>query len=121
MQALIKRLRTEFPDLQFVAGQQFYWSPATGEIFYKTGADSETARWSLLHETGHALLSHQTYQADFELLQLEIAAWDRARDLATSLDISIDEDHIQGLPRHLPRLAAQAQHLSDLRHQMPAE
>jgi hypothetical protein len=95
MQALIKQLRAEFPDLQFVAGQQFYWSPATTEIFYKTGADSETARWSLLHETGHALLSHQTYQADFELLQLEIAAWDRARELATSLGITIDEDHIQ--------------------------
>jgi hypothetical protein len=95
MQTLIDKLRSQFPTLQFVGGEQFYWSPATNEIFYKESASGQTAQWSLLHETGHALLGHQTYHADFELLQLEAAAWERARELATSLGMEIDEDHIQ--------------------------
>jgi hypothetical protein len=95
MQALINTLRQQFPSLHFVAGQQFCWSPETSEIFYKVGANTQSARWSLLHETGHALLGHQSYTADVELLQLEAAAWERARELATTLNITMDEDHIQ--------------------------
>jgi hypothetical protein len=48
-----------------------------------------------LHETGHALLGHTSYQADFELVRLEAAAWERAKSLALSLDMTIDEGHIQ--------------------------
>lgn len=95
MDKLIARLRNEFPDLIFTPGQQFYWSPETGEIFYKAKAGGQHAVWSLLHETGHALLGHESYKADFELLRLEVAAWERARGLAADLGLKIDEDHIQ--------------------------
>lgn len=95
MRSLISRLRADYPDLRFTAGQQFCWSPETGEIFYKTAATGPTAVWSLLHETGHALLRHHNYQADFELLRLEVAAWDKARQLASNLSLAIDEEHIE--------------------------
>ena len=95
MQSLLKSLSTQFPDLQFSVGTEFCWSPETREVFYKADAADLTAQWSLLHETGHALLEHQTYKADFELLQMEIAAWERARLLASELAVVIDEDHIQ--------------------------
>ena len=95
MQQLIPRLQAHYPQLKFVAGKQFSWSPETAEIFYSQGAEGQQARWSLYHETGHALLDHKTYQADFELLRLEIAAWDKARQLAAAFDEVIDEDHIQ--------------------------
>lgn len=95
MQALISKLQTEYRSLKFVSGKQFCWSPETGEIFYKQGAHSRQATWSLLHETGHALLGHTSYKADFELLKLEVSAWERARELASSLDITIDENHIE--------------------------
>lgn len=95
MEKLITKLQAEFPRLRFTAGQQFCWSPETGEIFYKTTAGSLKSTWSLLHETGHALLEHQSYKADFELLRLEVAAWERARELAADVGIAIDEDHIQ--------------------------
>lgn len=95
MQSLISKLTNQFPALKFVAGTQFCWSPETGEIFYKQGARGEQATWSLLHETGHALLDHTSYKADFELLKLEIAAWERARELASDLDLTIDENHIE--------------------------
>lgn len=95
MQKLIDTLAAKFPKLRFTPGQQFYWSPETGEIFFEAAARGRQATWSLLHETGHALLKHKSYQADFELLRLEIAAWERARQLAEDLGITINEDHIQ--------------------------
>lgn len=95
MQKLINRLQVEFPALRFAPGQQFCWSPETAEIFYVTKARGAAATWSLLHETGHALLKHQNYKADFHLLRLEVGAWEKARELALSLGIKIDEDHIE--------------------------
>ncbi|MDB5169537.1 MAG: hypothetical protein JWO41_893 [Candidatus Saccharibacteria bacterium] len=95
MDTLIDQLSSRFPGLKFTPGTQFCWSPETREIFYKTAARGKRASWSLLHETGHALLDHKSYHADFELLKLEVAAWERARSLALELGVSIDEDHIQ--------------------------
>lgn len=95
MQALLKTLRVHFPQFQFVGGKQFSWSPETNEIIYKKGARGQSATWSLLHETGHALLGHTSYTVDFELLRLEVDAWERARTLSKEFGIAIDEDHIQ--------------------------
>lgn len=95
MQELIGKLRLQYPNLKYKSAPQFSWSPETGEIFYKKGVDDETSQWSLLHETGHALLGHKTYTTDFELLRLEVEAWQKARSVGQELDITIDEDHIQ--------------------------
>jgi hypothetical protein len=95
MQTLITRLQGRYPKLRFNAGEQFYWAPESGEIFYKTGAKGRQAAWSLLHETGHALLGHRAYQADIELLKLEVAAWQKARAVAGELQMVIDPEHIQ--------------------------
>jgi hypothetical protein len=95
MQQVLRKLQKQFPELQFSPGDQFCWSPETAEIFYATQPVGTEAVWSLLHETGHALLEHKSYQADFELLRLEVDAWEQARALAIDHGISIDEDHIQ--------------------------
>jgi hypothetical protein len=95
MQKLIDKLQAEFPSLHFTAAKEFYWSPESSEIFYNAGARGRQATWALLHETGHALLGHASYKADFELVRLEVAAWERAQQLAQHLELSIDEDHIQ--------------------------
>jgi hypothetical protein len=82
MQQYISKLQASFPHLKFTAGSQFYWSPETQEIFYNIAADGQKSVWSLLHETGHALLGHATYKADMELLRLEVG-------------LQINEEHIQ--------------------------
>ena len=92
---MLEKLQARFPKLSFVAGERFCWSPTTHEVIYDVARTDETAAWSLLHETGHALLDHQSYLADFELLKIEMAAWSRARELGTELGVTIDEDHIQ--------------------------
>lgn len=97
MQKLLADIKRRFPELRFTPGAQFYWSPETKEVFYKADNETEGASstWSLLHETGHALLEHQSYRADFELIRLEVAAWEKARELARELGVTIDENHIQ--------------------------
>ncbi len=95
MERLIRELQASFPSLRFVPGKQFYWSAETGEISYEADARGEQAVWSLLHETGHALSGHTSYEADFELLRLEIDAWERAQEVAAGLNLVIDENHIQ--------------------------
>lgn len=95
MQKLINKLQAEFPSLHFTAAKEFYWSPESSEIFFNTAARGRQATWALLHETGHALLGHSSYKADFELVRLEVAAWERAQQLAQHLGVTIDEDHIQ--------------------------
>jgi hypothetical protein len=95
MNDLIARLKASYPSLKFTAGKQYCWSPENGEIFYKPRSKGPYADWSLLHESGHALLGHTTYHADLELLRLEVAAWDKAQEVAAKLGIEIEQDHIQ--------------------------
>jgi hypothetical protein len=95
MQKLLKTLQANHPQLRFTSGTSFLWSPETNEVFYKLGGTGERDIWALLHETGHALLGHQSYTSDVQLLKMEIEAWQKARQLGGELTIAIDENHIQ--------------------------
>lgn len=93
---LVAKLSASHPHLKFMAGESFYWSPETNEVFYdQNRADDTTGSWSLLHETSHALLRHSSYDADIELLHLEVAAWAHAAAIASQYGVAIDDDYIQ--------------------------
>lgn len=96
MDTLVDTLRSDFPALTFQIGQRFLWSSKQQIITYKEGLDrSKTQVWSLLHEVGHGLLKHRDFGSDFELLQLEVAAWQKAKQLAKRYGYQIDEGHIE--------------------------
>ena len=96
MNKLLKTLQKDYPKINFEAGETFLWSSRKQTVHYPTTlGDSATAVWSLLHEMGHALLGHTTYQSDFELVKLEAAAWDKAARLGKKYGHVIDTDHIQ--------------------------
>lgn len=95
METVVKALQQSFPQLHFTISDTFCWSPETSEVFYDTRRRPDTGVWSLLHETGHALLEHTSYKGDFELIRLEVAAWEKAKELAADLTITIDDEHIQ--------------------------
>jgi hypothetical protein len=95
MENTLSQLQSLFPQLKFTAGKSFSWSPETGEIFYDEARKGRKPIWSLLHETGHALLGHRSYEADFELIRLEVAAWEKAKEIGARLSVTINEDHIQ--------------------------
>ena len=94
MKKLIESLSEQHPKLKFAKGSAFCWSPAEKTIIYKDRADV-IGKWSLLHEVAHALLEHQTYQTDLELLMMEVSAWHKARELAPDYGFEIDENHVQ--------------------------
>jgi formate dehydrogenase assembly factor FdhD len=94
MDDLIKILAKDFPSLSFVPGKSSRWSPKTQEITYKVTPSKHT-RWATFHELGHALLGHSSYTSDFELLRLEVAAWQSAKELAIKYGDRINDLHIQ--------------------------
>lgn len=94
MEKLLDRLQQDYPQLVFTAGESFHWSPQTRQIYYTSG-HPDRGSWAILHETAHALLGHANYFLDFELLQMEVDAWEHAKKIAKTYGIIIDEDHIQ--------------------------
>lgn len=96
MDTLLAKLQKAIPGLVFAPGTTFLWSPKSGHVMYRVSAPDDTiARWSLLHEVGHALLQHHSYKSDFELLQMEVAAWEMAESIAPDFGETIDEEHVQ--------------------------
>ncbi len=95
MNDLIDKIKAIYPKLKFSPADSFYWSPEVKEIFYDNKANGKLNEWSLLHETGHALLNHSHYDADYMLIKLEIEAWQKAKEISSLLDLKIDEEHIQ--------------------------
>ena len=93
---ILHKLQVYAQDLNYEPGNTFSWSAKTQTVTFKPDTLREPAGiWALIHETAHGLLQHKTYSSDFELLQLEVAAWERAKELATQLGVAINEDHIQ--------------------------
>ncbi len=96
MEEILTKLSTQIPDISFKPSSTFCWSPKTRTILFdKSKFSDEVSIWSLLHETGHAILNHTEYNSDIGLLLLETEAWSQAKDLAVIFGIVIDEDHIQ--------------------------
>lgn len=91
---LLEKLHHDFPDIHFIQGDIFSWSPSTKTIFFEDPQNY----YHLLHETAHASLGHSTYQRDIELLVMEREAWHYAvHTLAPKYGIpmSLDDNIVQ--------------------------
>jgi hypothetical protein len=81
MEKVVNHLQGILPDVTFTCGDSFFWSPQHRLITYQDDGDKAIVHtWALLHEAAHALLGHTTYNSDFELLMLEVDAWEKAKD-----------------------------------------
>lgn len=94
MDTLLKGLSKDFPGITFQKGADFYWSPREQVVYY-AGALRKSDCWTLLHEASHGVLQHKTFKSDFQLLQLELEAWEKAKELASQYGFSISSDHIE--------------------------
>lgn len=91
----IESLRIDYPQFKFEPGKQDHWSPKTGTIIYDPTQQIKNLKASVLHELAHALLGHNTYHSDFELLKLESNAWELAAKICPKYGVILDDDHIQ--------------------------
>ena len=93
---LIDRISGLVPGVAIEAGGVFLWSPENNKVlFNESKIGTKHGQWSLLHEISHAALNHRSYKNDFELLQFEVAAWRNAKEVARTLDITIDQNFIE--------------------------
>jgi predicted Zn-ribbon and HTH transcriptional regulator len=94
MEKLIEYLRQDYSGLTFREATVASWSPEKHEVYYCPDS-RDTSVWSVLHELGHALLDHQSYESDVNLLRKETDAWEKAVIIAKRYQITIDPEHIQ--------------------------
>lgn len=91
--SLAAKLTADFPELQFTPSNEFHWSPSKKTVFYDQGSDDQA---SLLHELSHALLNHEDYTKDIQLIEMERDAWRYSSDkLTTPYKVSIGDDIVQ--------------------------
>lgn len=87
-----ERLRQDFEELRFVRGRKFAFRPSRTIAI---GPAEPFSRLLVLHEVGHAVLKHRSFKADVERLRMEMAAWEKARELAPGYGIEWEEDVVQ--------------------------
>lgn len=88
-------LSIDYPQFKFESGKQDHWSPKTHTIIYDPQQQIDNLKAGVMHELAHAILGHNTYHSDFELLKLESKAWELAAKIGPKYDVIIDDDHIQ--------------------------
>lgn len=91
---VINDISADFPDIGFVKSAGFKWDPKSKEIHYSP-ISSEADIWSLFHELGHMLLDHAGYKYDFELLKMEVLAWQKAKETAKKYGFNISQEHVE--------------------------
>lgn len=93
---IIRTLAALLPHVTFIDDTAFTWSPENQSVhFQRDSLDDVHGQARLLHEVGHALLGHTSYQTDFSLLTMELEAWECAKKVATQLGIKIGQEHIE--------------------------
>jgi hypothetical protein len=90
---LAAKLAADFPQFQFTASDAFHWSPSEKTVVFDKKSDDQI---SLLHELAHALLKHDDYLKDIQLLAMERDAWQYAKEqLCPTYDVVLPEESIQ--------------------------
>lgn len=93
---LLSQIKKIAPKVAFEEASTFYWSPKNCTIYMNSQKlEDEEGQWALVHEVGHALLGHKSYDTDMGLLRLEVEAWQKAQDVGKKLSLTINGDHIQ--------------------------
>ncbi len=87
--SVLTKLQQSYPHISFQEGKTFYWSPSDQTVYYKNDDKSVQGMWALLHEVGHGLLGHSKYYSDFELVRMEMEAWEKAKEIHGNMENGI--------------------------------
>ena len=92
---ILQSLKKAYPELVFKAGDVFMWSARENTVYFPARSTKPTFPFSLLHETGHALLGHKEFSSDLGLLKMERDAWDKACEIAHEFDVEVPADFVE--------------------------
>lgn len=90
IRSLIKKLEQDYPHIGFRQFSTNAWNPNEETVYF----EPTTSCPQILHELGHALLEHQQYHRDIELVTMERDAWQKALELAPDYTVTITPDDI---------------------------
>lgn len=90
---LLERLERDYKGFRFVDGKKFTFRPPKTIV---VGPEEPNADLLLLHELGHAICGHKTFNMNVKRLKMEVEAWEKARELAKEYGVAVDEDFIEG-------------------------
>lgn len=88
----LAKIKSDFPSLRFTPGPRFLFRPPRTVIY--VADPPETLLF--LHEIGHALIGLYDFKTEVGRLKIEVLAWEKARELASSYGVPVDEDLIEG-------------------------
>ncbi len=92
MSTLLDKLKRDFPELVFRKGEKFMFKPPKTVFFDSNEGNFEML---ILHEVGHAVLSHSDFKTNLERVKMENEAWGKAKELADRYGVTMDENLIQ--------------------------
>ena len=99
--SFLLKIVADFPDFSFRPGKKFSFRPPK-TIFYpkdynleKLDSKSSYFKLSLLHEIGHALSKHHSFDTCAKRVKMEVEAWEKARFLTKKYQLKVDEDFIE--------------------------
>lgn len=90
MDDLIAKLKIDYPGFRFVNGRKFAFRPPKTVII-----GPEVMELMLLHEVGHALLKHRSFETDILRLKMEVEAWEKAREIAPRYGVEFSNEVMQ--------------------------
>ena len=91
-EALLKRIKRDFPEFNFRGGKKFVFRPPKTIIL---GPEEPSSDLLLLHELSHAVLKHRDFKMNVERLKMENEAWEKTRELAQRYGVDFDEEMAQ--------------------------
>lgn len=90
--SLLEKLKKDYPDLTFKEGEKFAFRPPRTIVL---GPPEPFWELLALHEVSHAILDHRVFKMDVTRLRMEKAAWEKAKELAETYRVEINDDFIQ--------------------------
>ena len=91
--SILTSVKNRYSQFIFEPSDEYCWSFTNKTIYFDNSRKEQPIL--LLHELSHALLGHQNYSSDIELINMERQAWDKAVKIAPEFNLVIDEDFIE--------------------------
>lgn len=86
---LVELLQVDYPDFCFRKAKRFSFRPPNKIMI---GPEEDDDSLLLLHELGHAIAGHRSFNQDVERVKMEREAWEEARGLCEKYGVEYDED-----------------------------
>ncbi len=89
----LARIKNDYPEFHFISGTKFSFRPSKTIVI---GPEEDNDSLLLLHELGHALSGHRSFNTSVRRVKMEREAWDKARELAMRYGVTFDDDLVEG-------------------------